>query len=183
MKQEIDIQDLLVWAYKDQGVDEFPDQISGPKVSLMSWNVHVDGSDTPDEPAADAFIVHSEVKRMSKMMQGLIIGCAKNAEPPPYFSGAKVVLLPMLSVKGKPVQVYDDNRHPVLCKLICAVELADKTIMMGYNQKVIDAARTLYVAWHDALSSMVSSLNIKLEGYQVTKPKIEPYPWSLSNAA
>lgn len=182
-KRKIDIQDLLIWAYRDQAVDEVPNQIGGPKVSLMSWNAHVDGSDTPDQPAADAFIANSEVKRLSHMMQGLIIGCAKNAEPPPYYPGAVVVMLPVLNWRGKPVREYDDQRNPILCKVTTAVELTDKTIMMGWDQSVLDAARKMYQAWHDALSSMVAPLNSKLEDHVVTKPLIDQRPWLFVNAA
>ena len=177
-KTRSDIQDLLVWAYKDQAVDEAPNGLLGPGVALMRWNVSVDGSDGSGDVHPDAYTVHAAVRALSRGQAGLVISCAKVAAVPDWFPGARPVMAALVNGRGDPAKIYDGSRHVVGHRVRCALELGGGEILYGCGIDDLVAARGEYQAWWSALVSLVAFLSGRLDDYDPVGPVASKQPWT-----
>ncbi|EME71401.1 hypothetical protein H261_03293 [Paramagnetospirillum caucaseum] len=177
----IDIEDLLVWAYKHQAVDEARGHVAGPGVALMRWDVAVDPCAAVDDVHPDAWTVHAHVRMLSRVQAGLVIASAKTATRPDWMPGAKVVMAQVLNGRGGPAKLYDDNRNVVGHRVRVALELADGAVLVGLGAAELEQARAMYSAWRAALVSLADALSkpALMEGYDVVFPCALSEPWKM----
>lgn len=174
----IDIQDLLVWAYRDQAVDEAPRHWDGPCVALMRWDVAVDGVGVEAVIDPDAFLVHAAVMGLSRYQIALVIGCAKWGSVPDWYPGARPVMAAVLNGRGSPAAIYDRSRNVVGHRVRPALELADGSVMVGYSSADLTRLRMGYMVWHEALCALASSLSQSMPGRDITGPRVMREPWA-----
>ena len=176
-KRPIDIQELLVWAYRDQVIDEVPNRVGGPAVALMRWDVAVDGGDGGGEPLADAYTVAAAVRQLTRVQAALVIGSAKTAVAPEWFPGAEVVMAAVVNGRGHPAGLYDNAGHVVGHRVRSALELPDGTILYGWGSGDLADVRELYLVWHGALVVLARKLAAILDDFAVTGPDAQREPW------
>lgn len=183
-KRPIDIQELLVWAYRDQAVDEAPRNVSGPGVALMRWDVPIDGSDIPVDIQSDAYAVDAAVRRMSRLQAALVIGCAKTAQPVDWMPGARLIMAAVVNDRGNPAGIYDEARNRVGHRVRQAVEMPDGQILYGWSERDLAAIRVHYSVWREALVALVNHLRKPgmLEGHDVCGPDAPIAPWIEDNS-
>ena len=176
-KKRADIQELLVWAYKDQAIDEVPNRIGGPVVSKMRWDVAIDGSDVGCDPHADAYTIAAAVRGLSRFQAAMVIGCAKVATTPDWYPGARIVFAAIVNGRGNPAGLYDDTRNLIGHRVRSAVETEGGTILYGWGESELDEARGLYLAWYEAMTALAHKLADTLDDFTVTGPAAQREPW------
>ena len=186
--KKIDIEDLLIWAYKTCAVDEVPRGLGGPALAKMRWNEVACPDDQVGSVHADALAVDAAVRGLgSKALRGVIIACAKNANRPETFDGAHPVMawVPWGKDPRKPKPIRDRNFNVTGHEVRSSVQLAGGAVLDGWSMDDVQMARELYTSWREALADLVDVLGGVgvLEGYQVTGPNAEAYPWCVAKAA
>lgn len=193
-KRDIDIEDLLVWAYRDQCVDkaigDSPRLGSGfdSTVRLAFAEIDAgrfDGNDC--HPDADA--VHFGVQGLSRVQRALVIGNAKNASRPDCMQGARLVMAALVTASGNPRRLYDSSRHCIGHAVAPALEQADGALFYApkdarrpapqWFADVVALHRAQYAAWWEALSSLALFLEGGhwLADFHVTGPAAPSAPW------
>ena len=176
-KTRIDIEDLLVWAYRDQAVDEAPNRIIGPGVALMRWDVAVDAADYVGDPHPDAFTLHAKVRMLSRVQSSLVIACAKTAVRPDWYPGSRPVMAAIVNGRGDPAGIYDRTNHVIGHRVRPALELATGEVVYGHGGDVQALVRQQYRVWHAALMDLSGCLSGILEDHVAVMPLAPSEPW------
>ena len=196
-RQPIDMEDLLVWTYRDQKADlvirrgaglhtleALADGVEVHGVSacgcasvsrIAELGVRVDRS-APDQGALhpDAETVHRAVMRLDDRVHGLprsrlVIVNAGRAERPDAMVGEVPRPIPVLNRKGEPSVVFSDagKRYGT-----CPVDYQPSATM-------ILTAREEYTAWHAALRLLAMALQHepKLTRWYPLAPAAPEAPW------
>ena len=198
-RREMDIEAMLIWAYRDQRVDllfgrcvglfnverraaGLPVQsISGDGCAVIERDAllgcRIDGGG----PSAlcihpDAEAVHEEVRALkSRIERAAVIESAKTGERPDWMPGARAYMEPVLVAAGKragePVRIYDKDRNWIGCR-----------VTVGLAEEVIDARRAFYEAWRGALVKLAGRLAGRLLKHQVVGPRAPARPWGYFRA-
>jgi len=181
-KQRLDIEELLIWAYRDQVVDEAKGTLAGPRRSRMGFGMVGDGAGGMDDPHPDAFTVHAAVRRLSMGQAGLVIACAKVAAAPDWYPGARLVMAAVVNQAGHPAGVYDDRRNKIGHRVRAALELETGEVIYGDGEAVMAAGRVEYLAWHEALAAVAAHLRGRLEDFEAYGPTSPRAPWEENNS-
>lgn len=193
-KRDIDIEDLLVWAYQDQCVDkaisDSPRLGSGFDSVMRLKFAEVDaGRFDGSDCHPDAEAVHFGVQGLSRVQQVLVIGGAKNSTRPDCMLGARLVMAAQVTAGGNPRRIYDDNRHCIGHAVAPAMEQADGSLFYApadprkpapvWFAEVVGFHRAQYAAWWEALSSLALFLDAGrwLSDFHVTGPAAPSSPW------
>lgn len=170
-REVIDILSLLRWAYQDEAADAVASRAAGVSSAAVRSTLgaverqgvlgaRVDCSRVifVDMPA-DAEAVHEAVLSLRPhRLIGMVIDFAKTGAAPDWMEGAKPKPLPIRRANGKPYVEYFDaeKRKPAYCLL-----------RYEPDPDHVDFVREVYVAWWDAVASLVPKLG-GLERYVVT---------------
>jgi hypothetical protein len=195
-RQPIDIEDLLVWTYRDQradvviergiglhGLEAAADGVPSFQVSacgcaavarIGELGVRVDqhgrGAGALDE---DAELVHRAVMRLTDRVQGLprwrlVIQNAARGERPDAMVTAVPRPVALLQRDGRPVVNWSDKGKRYGS---CPVEYAPSAAL-------ILAAQAEYAAWHSALMLLALHLQSeRLVRWFPLRPAASPRPW------
>lgn len=188
-REDIDIVDLLRWAYQTQRVDEVvrrsvPNGIGGGYRSNASRAMETGclgvitdggrlgwGADGADYLPEDAERVHDAVRALApRRMVGIVIEFAKQGAAPDWMPGVEPKPVAMLRANGKPEMEYHDaaKTRPSHC-LIRYVPVEPDHIAY---------ARRLYVDWWDAVAEVAYRLEFDLERFRATGPSLPREPWT-----
>lgn len=183
--QQIDIVDLLRWAYQVQRVDEVMRRIV-PTTAGMGYRSNGEtvlrtgclgvvsgggggfgaggGLHLPD----DAERVHDAVLSLPKIKIGLVIEYAKAGAVPDWMPGAMPMPRPVLRPNGKPQVEYHDveKRMPAYC-------------LLRYEPDPDHLAfvRETYALWWDGIAALAGRLR-GLDRFAVTGPMVKREPWN-----
>lgn len=184
---EIDVVDLLRWAYQTQRVDEVVRRSAPAGVGAgyrsnaarafetgclgvitdggrMGW-----GADGADYLPEDAERVHDAVRSLRPgRMVGIVIEYAKQGVAPDWMEGVVPMPVAILRANGRPEMEYHDaaKTRPAYCCLRYEPVDPDHLAFV----------RRLYVEWWDAVSALVPMLR-GLERYSVKPPAMLRNPW------
>lgn len=191
--RDIDIENLLVWAYQDQCVDKAAtggwslagamDSCRRLELSMTDASVNI-GHDCH----ADAEAVHFAVQGLSKVQQALVIGNAKNGTRPDCMLGARFIMAALVTSSGNPKRIYAaDRKTTVGHEVAPAIELPDGAVFyapsgrpaLKWFDDVVGFHRAQYSAWMEAMTALVQYLNggAWLSDFNVTGPAACPCPW------
>lgn len=193
LKQPIDVEALLRWAYKEQRIDlvlAAPVPNSSPAsftsdgyapgcygaIRNLTMGATIDTSArvaSPDTPR-DAEIVHAAVCKLGPYATGLLILHARTAAPECYAN-----VRPRLTAEPSdrldrvrnvypPKVVYlDPGRHVGMCPL-----------RLDPDPVEVELNRGTYTAWHGYLRQLVTMLGgHALQAFHVTGPERPAKPW------
>ena len=186
-RTDIDIVDLLRWAYQVQRVDEVVRRsvlrgVGGGYRSnaarafetgclgvLTDGGRMGSGADGADYLPEDAERVHDAVRALvPRKMVGVVIDYAKQGTAPDWMEGVTPRPVGVLRPNGQPEMEYHDGAKtkPAYCLLrylpVDPVHLA--------------FARQLYVEWWDAVAGLAAA-RMGLSRYRVTGPALKREPW------
>ena len=194
-RREMDIEAMLIWAYRDQRADllfgrgvwlfdverraaGLPVQsISGDgsavieRGALLGCRIDGGGPAAMQRIHTDAEAVHEEVLALgSRIERAAVVESAKTGERPDWMPGARAYMEPVLVASGKragePVRLYDKNRGWIGCR-----------VTVGLSQELIDTRRAFYESWHGALVKLAGRLDGRLLKHQVAGPRAPARPW------
>lgn len=187
-REDIDVVDLLRWAYQTQRVDEVvrrsrPRGINGAYRSNAArafdtgcLGVLTDGgrsgwgADGADYLPEDAERVHAAVRSLTpRRMVGIVIEFAKQGAAPDWMEDVVPRPVAILRANGKPDMEYHDaaKTKPAFCRLR----------YLPVDPDHLDYARRLYVDWWDAVASLVPRLG-GLDRFRVTGLSLPREPWA-----
>ncbi|WP_337996215.1 hypothetical protein [Oleispirillum naphthae] len=186
-REDIDIVDLLRWAYQTQRVDEVvrrsvPSGINGGYRSNAARALETGclgvitdggrmgfGADGADYLPEDAERVHDAVRYLlPRKMVCIVIDYAKQGAAPDWLEGVIPRPVGVFRPNGKAEMEYRDGAKtkPFYCLLryvpVDPVHLA--------------FARQLYVEWWDAVARLAAA-HLDLDRYRVTGPALAREPW------
>lgn len=179
-REVIDILALLRWAYQDEAADAVASRAAGvssfdvrstlgavERQGALGARVDCSRVIFVDMPA-DAEAVHDVVLSLRPhRLIGLVIDYAKTGCAPDWMEGAEPQPLPILRPNGKPhIEYFDaEKRKPAYCLVRYEPDPDHRAFVRG-----------VYVAWWDAVSSLVPRLQ-GLERYVVTGLDLPRMPW------
>jgi hypothetical protein len=193
---KLDVEDLLVWTYRQQRADVVCDRGLGLHdieasldhvelhgISLcgcaeveriQQLGVRVDGTGGCSALHEDAELVHQVVSRLAVPLQHLVIRHARERERPDVMAGLRPRPIPAINGKGTPsvrYEPWDRYRNYGWCPIRWTVSLV-----------MIEAARFEYTLWLDALARIAATLRIegRLTRHVVTGPAALLRPWERS---
>lgn len=185
MPKAMDVEDLLIWAFRDQKIDLIAAAMrpKGPSISSVSslaemlmLGTKVDTTTAGARHMAvhcheDAAVVYDAVMALPSEAWMFIIKHAKSATQPDWHpEGA-----------GEYVQPVDRNGEPKKLWL----DPVKKTGFLGYQPHVlvgtspgvVEEARRAYVVWRAALVDLVGMLNEELTSHEAIGPEAIAEPW------
>ncbi len=179
VRQEIDIEKLLVWAYQRQRVVEMISAASSNSLSRTAraggWSMGGGGGGysggiaaTPAHP--DAMLVHEAVCQLpDRDMRGLVIRHAKAGSRPDWMPNARPKLGAVINGKGQPEVILDPPKYRYG---YCPVR--EYVSAVG-----IDLARVQYATWLEGVATVALIL---VEGFELGEfiplpPKAVAQPW------
>lgn len=195
-KADIDILSLLVWTYQAQkadlvidrgiGLHELERRADGLEVYGVSacgcvavsraadLGASIRGSMQCAQLHPDAELVHETLMALKKSrwlspyQVGLVIYHARTASTPDCMPCAQPRIVPKRNGRGQLMMVYDDNRHPVACRIQVEVSVEE-----------IEWVRDTYRIWHKAISFLEQELVRKnaLTSYQLSLGEVDAEPW------
>jgi hypothetical protein len=192
-RRDIDIEDLLAWAYRDLAVDRrLGRDIAGTEREyiLRSWastwgrvseyaelGTFVDTSfrapahQSSVEEDDDAMIVHAAVLTLPAEACVLVIIHGRANTSPGLWCREPPRLMPVVKANGKP-EVIRHNDKAVACPIRWTVE--PETWEWGKQQ---------YRTWRAALEVLTGELAGKLKGFRATGPRAPHEPWNAPRRA
>ncbi len=199
--ENIDIEILLRWAFRDQKIhivmegcagllpaETALDGLAGRNVSgdgchavRRNWElgVAVDefqrglGSAHPDAEAAYTLLREISIRHGgASPTADLIYRHALVGSRPDWMPGARTKVVKVLNGRGKQKMVYDRNRRAIACR-----------ISFENPPEMIDFCRKRYEVWHGGLSAMAAVFSEepdRLIRHKVTGPEAFSQPWNQS---
>jgi hypothetical protein len=190
-REPIDVEALLVWAYRDQCVDRASGQDWGlgrPVDSIVRCERLMGASLAAGHDChPDAEMVHAAVLRLSKAQIGLVISHAKCGDRPGWGEGMRLVMAAKVTQRGNPVRLYDANRNLIGHEVRAAVEMPGGALFyapanrnpLQWYEKLVQDERLGWMLWHAGMVGVAGFLRDGglLAGYEVNGPAATATPW------
>lgn len=190
-RQDIHIEDLLIWTYQAQrahrvlsrgaGLHPLERLADGYEVQnidtlaklerIAELGVRVDGGGTPGaDMHPDAEVVVERLACMSKLKAGMLMSCGQSGLEYDWLPGAVPSLLPLRDNHGKPIVIYEDRarKRALYCPLV-------------ETREHIEFARKVYGLWWEAMAELATDLakyDSLLSTYHVLPPRSPKEPWA-----
>lgn len=172
LKQAIDVELLLQWAYADQAVTGRSVEIEGK----VDWSLGGGGGGAQGgaHSHGDALIVHGYVQLLPSAVRRDVVEHALARSRPDWGAGLTLhEVRPVFTdaaghVRDRPQVVRDARRQALFCPIVC---------IDRYDQ--VTARRLAYVDWWNALSQLGRTLrqDVELQKWLPTGPGAPPAPW------
>lgn len=186
MKRQIDIEHLLIWAYRDQCADRVaalqdaatglgaPRARSATDVMMAIAELGTRVSSSPRHVVelgaradADALAVHDAVLDLPAHVAALVIINGRGAARPYYHGMDAEWPVPMRDEQGRVVHVRDPvSKRRVACRLRLPV-----------SPDLVAHSRDAYGTWWGALEGLAAALEKELRSYNPLPPKALRAPW------
>jgi hypothetical protein len=188
-KQAVDIEHLLVWAFRteqvEHAVSEFRRGAVGPSGSLgcsieqvLTLGTRVDSSGAganflAARCADDALTVYEAVMALPPEAWMLAIKHARSDTVPEWYPEGPGRYVVPLDRAGQPKRLWRDpdrrrgDMGPAPAELV------------GLPPALVEDARASYRLWHVTLCELVPLLNPELERFTATMPAAPAEPWNL----
>lgn len=192
IKRDIDIEDLLVWAYRDQAIDRragrdvASDDGAGRDYFMRAWastwgrvseyaqlGTFVDTSFRTVEPLTggdgddDALAVHNAVLTLPSEACVLIVIHGRAATRPGLWSQGAPRLVAALRTNGKPKMIRHNDKA-VAC-----------VIRWTHDPERWEWEKQQYRVWRAALDVLADELAGKLKVFRVMRARAERAPWAV----
>lgn len=190
-KRDIDIEDLLVWAYREQCVASAAGHGWGqgaPVDSVARLERVMGGSLAAGHDChPDAEAVHAAVLRLARGQIGLVISHAKCGDRPGWGEGLRLVVAARVTQRGNPVRLYDANRNTIGHEVRAAAEDANGSLFyapvdrppLAWFEDLVHGERLGWRLWQAALVEVAGYLRAMdmLADHVVTGPSAAATPW------
>ncbi|WP_323034118.1 hypothetical protein [Pararhodobacter sp.] len=183
MKQRIDIEHLVAWAYRDQMIDRVAGLVearNSPAKMRSATDVMVSiaalGTRVSSSPrhvvalgaraAADAEAVHGAVLALPAEAMALVICHGRGGSRPHWHGRDAERLVPDTDEAGRVRTVRNLKRTPVMSLLRTVVDM-----------ELVHFSRAQYGLWWDALDGLAGALDGQLRDHAPAPPQAMREPW------
>jgi hypothetical protein len=186
MPKAMDVEDLLIWAFRDQKIDLVaaamrPKGPSGSSHSslaeMLMLGTKVDTTSAGARHFAvhcheDAAVVYDAVMALPPEAWMFVIKHAKSATQPDWHPEGPGRYVVPLDKHGQPKRLWRDpakqrgDLGPMPAELV------------GTNPVHVEESRRAYAVWHAALVDLVALLNTELVDHEAIGPAAMPEPWA-----
>lgn len=175
VKVRMDIETLVTWALRDQGLGWSRDSLSG-LAQMMALGTMVDTSATVRAPSValltsdDALHVQDAINALPAEARALVWRYGRTALRPEWGEEGAGNWDQEIGADGRPRWIWEDpinrtgRREP-------------KLVFVGTDPEVIAAERAEWTLWREALLAMVGPLNAVLLEHEATGPAAPARPW------
>lgn len=180
MKEKINIENALIWAYQKQRVAQvrlFEIEAlkralgCGGQYSVLELGCHVDNSSMAarllgNNVHEDALVIDEQVCLLPMKFKLLVLAHAALGTRPDWYGEDSLLLVPERTENGKVRRLYDDNKH-----------LIGTYVRSTVSHELVQFSREQYLDWWCACDHLAKVLAGKLKRYEVTGMKINSFPW------
>lgn len=185
MAKAMDVEDLVIWAFRDQKIEAVAARLAGPRGSgsvasslaeILALGCRVDTSSAGAMHMAvqcheDAAVIYDAVMALPPDAWVLVIKHARNATRPDWYEDGPGRWVDQVDRDGNPKKQYLDPHA--------------KRGFIGYTRPVLEGndpaeveeARRAYVVWRYALVDLVPLLNSEMVDHEATGPGVDARPW------
>jgi hypothetical protein len=183
-----DIEDLLVWAFREQQVEHYVRTLRGASIGpaallgsgigqILLLGTRIDST----SPGAkwlgarchdDAVTIYEAVMALPAEAWVEVIKHARTASEPDWHPEGPGQWVVPLDRNGEPKRLWRDPSRRRGDLGPAPPEL------FGTNPLLVENARATYRLWHTALAELVPIVNRDLEGFRASPPRRLPEPWA-----
>lgn len=186
MAEAIDVEELVVWAFRDQQVEAVARRLApsgmlqpSPESSLaqiMALGCRVDTSSAGAMHMAiqcheDAAVIYDAVMALPPEAWMLVITNARRASRPDWFEDGPGRYIDQVDAQGRQKKLYID---PHAKKGFIGYA---QPLLEGNDPREVEEARRAYDVWRYALVDLVGMLNAEMVGHVATGPAVAARPW------
>lgn len=186
MPKAMDVEDLLVWAFRDQKIETVASKMRprGPGGSnasslgdLLALGCRVDTSSAGAnflggvQCHVDAAVIYDAVMALPPEAWFMIKKHALSGTRPEWYPEGPGEWVVPVDRSGKPKRLWADPAKQRGDLGLAPAEL------VGTRPSTVEQDRKAYAVWHAALVDLVGMLNSELEDYQATGPAVSARPW------
>ncbi len=190
MPKAMDVEDLLIWAFRDQKIDLIAAAMrpKGPSVSstsslaeMLMLGTKVDTTTAGARHMAvhcheDAAIIYDAVMALPPDAWLFVIKHAKTATQPDWHEEGPGEYVEPRDRNGERRKMWLD---PVKKTGFIGYQPAE---LVGTSPAVVEEARKGYAVWRAALVDLVEMLNAELTSHEAIGPVAEAEPWNAKPA-
>ena len=184
-----DVEDLLIWAFRDQKVESVASSLRPMQTGwssscslgeVMSLGTRVDGSYAGAKFLGarcheDAVVIYDAVMALPPEAWIEVIKHARTATEPDWHREGPGRWMVPLDRAGQPKRRW---RDPVKQRGDLGEAPPE---LVGTNPRVVEEARAIYRLWHVSLCELVPLLNREMVDHQATPPLRSAAPWVASD--
>lgn len=185
MTEVRDIEDLLVWAFREQQVEHFAQGLRprGPSrnIGSMIAETLVLGTRVDNTTAGarflgarchdDAVVIFEAVMALPPEAWVEVIKHARTATRPYWYPEGPGKWVVPRDKWGNPKRIY---RDPVRQRGDLGEAPPE---LIGINPLVVEEARAVYRLWHTSLCELTALVNREMTAHRAVWPTISPEPW------
>jgi len=180
-----DIETLLVWAFRDQKVEQVARMLrpAPPRQSAVSslgdvlgLGTRVDTSSAAARQAGthcheDAAVIFDAVMQLPPDAWLLLVKHARSGTRPEWWPEGPGEWVVPLDKQGRPKRLWRDPSR----------RLGDlgpaPAVLVGIEPTMVEADRAAYGLWHIAMCDLVPMVNSEMVEHEATGPAAHPIPW------
>lgn len=185
MPKAMDVENLLVWAFRDQKIDLIAAAMrpKGPSASGMSSLAEILALGTKVDTTTagarhmavhcheDAAVVYDAVMALPPEAWMFVIKHAKSGTQPEWYPEGPGEYVQPVDRKGEPKKLWLD---PVKKTGFLGYQPPE---LVGTEPRNVEEGRRAYAVWHAALVDLVGMLNAELTSHEAIGPEAKAEPW------
>lgn len=192
MARAMDVEDLLIWAFRDQKIEHVANAMRprGPGGSnasslgeLLALGCRVDTSSAGAsflggaQCHEDAAVMYDAVMALPPDAWSIVIRHARTGTRPDWHPEGPGYWVTPLDSKGNPKRLW---RDPAKQKGDLGPAPQE---LIGTRPSTVEQDRRIYAVWHAALGDLVSLVNAEMADHVATPPEAPAEPWCELEAA
>lgn len=188
MPAAIDVEDLVVWAFRDQKIEAVARRLGPPTglqpspesslAQILALGCRVDTSSAGSMHLSvqcheDAAVIYDAVMSLPAEAWMLVITHARNATRPDWYEDGPGRYVDQVDAEGRPKKRYIDptNRKGFIGYA--------PPVLEGNDPLEVEEARRAYEVWRFALVDLVGMLNAEMVDHEATGPAVAARPWEV----
>lgn len=186
MPKAMDVEDLVIWAFRDQKIEAVAARLAGPSglhaspesnlAQILALGCRVQTSSAGAMHVAvqcheDAAVIYDAVMALPAEACMLIIRHARNATRPDWYEDGPGRWVEQVDREGNPKKLYIDP-HARRGFLGYA-----RPVLEGNDPAEVEEARRAYDVWRYGLVDMVPLLNAEMVDHEAIGPAVSARPW------
>jgi hypothetical protein len=180
-----DVEDLLVWAFKEQKVLGFAASFRGVSVGMsstcslgqvMALGTRVDSPSAAERMLGarcheDAAVILDAVTALPEVARVELIKHARGGTVPDWHEDGPGAWVAPVDRNGKPKRLWRDPLRQ-------RGDMGPAPLVLeGVHPDIVEEDRAIYRLWHTALCELVPMLNGEMTDHTARWPRRSPEPW------
>ncbi len=191
MAKAMDVEDLVIWAFRDQKIEAVAARLAGPRglqaspesnlAQILALGCRVQTSSAGAMHMAvqcheDAAVIYDAVMALPADACMLIIRHGRNATRPDWYEDGPGRWVDQVDKDGNPKKQYLDP-HTKRGFIGYA-----RPVLEGNDPDDVEEARRAYDVWRYGLVDLVSLLNSEMVDHEAIGPEVAARPWEIADS-